>query len=494
MPKIPLSTFFRGATNSLALVFKGQNVSYQQLSRAVGQGWGVLKPLNLAGHRVAMLCNKLDYAPTLFSIWSADAVAVPLCSVHSSKEMQYYIENSKASTLIYSPEYRSIVDGLAIDCIISTDEFAKSNQLSLENNCKDLVQHALIIYTSGSTGNPKGVVHSYGSLLSQMKSLQEMWAYSENDRLLHVLPLHHIHGIVNGLLTCLYTGSTVEFVDKFNAEEIWQLLARKDYPISLFFGVPTIYTKLLKQSRNEEYDVSHLRLCVSGSAALPSPIKRGWEQSTGHVLLERYGMSEIGMALSCGLEISKRIDSSVGWPMPNVQVKLATFDDNSTIPVFGDYGEILVQSGGMFIEYYGKPEETEKEFVIDAQGQRWFRTGDIASQSSQHNGAFFIHGRNSVDIIKSGGYKISALEIERELLGFEFIIECAVVGLADEEWGQKIAAVVVSSRPADLNEIRHCLRGVLAPYKLPKALRLVESIPRNAMGKVNKKDLAVLFL
>ena len=215
----------------------------------------------------------------------------------------------------------------------------------------------------------------------------------------------------------------------------------------MFMAVPTIYSKLVDyfdstiwstdREQSARSGANALRLVVSGSAALPTPIKKRFHEITGQTLLERYGMTEIGMGLSCGLEISNRIDGSVGWPLPGVQVRLTNRETGAVLLDSDEEdGMIEVKGDNVFSEYWRKPEATKKEFTPDG----WFKTGDVARRDK--NGAFFIQGRASVDLIKSGGYKISALEVERKMLALEEVQEVVVVGLADEEWGQRVAAVV----------------------------------------------------
>jgi acyl-CoA synthetase (AMP-forming)/AMP-acid ligase II len=230
---------------------------------------------------------------------------------------------------------------------------------------------------------------------------------------------------------------------KFDPAEIWNRWQDRDSS-TMFFAVPTIYSRL-----NDYFDsnirgtdredaaragAQALRLIVSGSAALPTPIKAKFAEISGQTLLERYGMTEIGMALSCGLEVEKRIDGSVGWPLPGVEVRLTK--DGNIVDAHDEEGMIEIKGGNVFIEYWRKPDATSSEFTSDG----WFKTGDVAKRDI--TGAYFIQGRASVDIIKSGGYKISALEVERKMLALDSIQEVAVVGLADQEWGQRVAAVV----------------------------------------------------
>jgi acyl-CoA synthetase (AMP-forming)/AMP-acid ligase II len=282
---------------------------------------------------------------------------------------------------------------------------------------------------------------------------------------------------------------------KFDAKAVWNRWLSPHLPqVTLFMGVPTVYARLIAyydqslasmQSSAVATACQKFRLQICGSAALPSPIKRKWEKiSGGVVLLERYGMTEIGMALSNGYEPEKRIDGSVGWPLPGVTVRLISTDGSNRDVTTANKqpGEIQVKGDNVFLEYWRKPEATAKEFTEDG----FFKTGDIAISDQSHQGAFFIQGRASVDIIKSGGYKISALDVERELLSLNFIDEAAIVGLEDEEWGQRVAAVVTlmdTTKELYLKDLRNMLRKNMAPYKIPTVLKVVDEIPRNKMGK-----------
>jgi malonyl-CoA/methylmalonyl-CoA synthetase len=370
-------------------------------------------------------------------------------------------------------------------------------------------------------------------LTAQAQSLIKAWQYTPSDLLLHVLPLHHIHGTVNALITPLFAGSTVELLFPFNADAVWKRLAypflsdstdTQKRPITFFTLDPTIYTRLLSTHPNLTDDVKkasrtaispeNLRLNISGSAALPTPTKAAWtELSHGNVLLERYGMTEVGMALSCGLDFAGRVDGSVGWPMPSVEARLVDTENGEVIKLGEEMsedgkervGEIQLRSPTIFHEYWRNEKATAEEFVEGEDGKgKWFKTGDVAirrnvdgagnsDQDWARGPMYFISGRKSVDIIKTGGEKVSALEIERELLSLPQIAEAAVVGVANEQWGQKVAAVVVLN-PAHANtgkggkrwgvmDMRRALKDKLVNYKIPQELKVVESIPRNAMGK-----------
>jgi malonyl-CoA/methylmalonyl-CoA synthetase len=299
-----------------------------------------------------------------------------------------------------------------------------------------------------------------------------------------------VHGIVNVLACALWSGAVCEMLPAFEAEPVWERLTSGEP--TLFMAVPTIYRKLIAaweaadSSRQSRWSAgaARLRLMVSGSAALPVQTLARWREITGHTLLERYGMTEIGMALSNPLHGERRA-GSVGAPLPGVEVRLV--DEQGVAVADGTPGEIEVRGGNVFLEYWGRPDATREAFR-----DGWFRTGDVAVLEG---GAYRILGRTSVDIIKTGGYKVSALEIEEVLRTHPAIAECAVVGVADPEWGERVAAVVElqPGRELDLASLKGWAREQLAPYKIPRQLRVVAALPRNAMGKVTKPDIAALF-
>ncbi|KAJ3368013.1 Acyl-CoA synthetase member 3, mitochondrial [Kappamyces sp. JEL0680] len=480
-----------------AIVARHRVCTYSDLARLIASVVLGLGPRERE-QRVALLVEKDEtYVAVLLGSFLSGAIAVPLCTTHPLPELLYSITDSQSCVLIYSKQFQAMAatlkSSLPSMVFLSVEELMQQPAVALDAlpqmQSLDLSQGCLIMYTSGSTGQPKGVVHTLASLHAQMASLTAAWGICSEDRILHVLPVHHIHGIVNALLTVVHAGGTVELMERFDAAAVWTRLLSPTDRISLFMAVPTIYTKLLAQ-RPAAAELGHVRLCISGSAALPTSVREAWRAATGHVLLERYGMTEIGMALSCGLALEQRIDSSVGLPLPLVELKLVRADDRTEILGTDEPGEIWVSGPLLFREYFNRPEQTAAEFH-----DGWFRTGDIALRSSQHGAAYFIQGRNSVDIIKSGGYKISALEVEREILSsMPSVLECACVGVSDEEWGQRVAVLVVTSRALSLAELRDTLKARLAPYKVPSVLKVLQAgLPRNAMGKVNKKELQQFF-
>jgi len=349
----------------------------------------------------------------------------------------------------------------------------------------------MILYTSGTTSKPKGVVSTHANLQAQITTLAEAWGWREDDSIPLFLPLHHIHGIVNVLGCALWSGARVDCFHSFDAQAVLGRVADKEY--SLFMGVPTIYVKLIRiLEAADEGDraryadgFAHMRLMVSGSAALPASVHEQWTHLTGQKLLERYGMTEIGMAISNPLQGERR-PGAVGVPLPGVTVRLVS-EAGELIEAEGEPGEIQVRGPAVFSEYWRKPDVTQASFV-----DGWFRTGDMAVLE---DGYYRIMGRLSVDIIKSGGYKLSALEIESTLLTHSAIRECAVVGLPDDTWGEVVAVAIVAhdGEHIELPALKGWASERMSAYKIPKSLLLLEDLPKNAMGKVTKPAIKDLF-
>lgn len=373
--------------------------------------------------------------------------------------------------------------------LLSLEEAARPAPVRQSGHSPSPEDPALILYTSGTTGKPKGAVHTHGSLAAQVASLSDAWEWSADDAIPNVLPLHHTHGLVNVTLCVLANGARVEMPTGFDAEACWRRL--EEGGLTLFMAVPTVYAKLA--AAFEVVDAAararrsaacrRLRLMVSGSAALPVPLFGRWEELSGHRLLERYGMTEIGMALSNPLR-GERVPGTVGTPLPSVDVALV--DEAGASCADGAPGEVRVKGPTLFREYHGRPEETARAFA-----DGWFLTGDVAVREA---GRFRILGRASSDILKTGGYKVSALEIEDVLRLHPSVRDAAVVGLSDEEWGERVAAAVVTGGAAlSLDALRAFARERLAPYKLPTRLLVLDDLPRNAMGKVTKAAVRTLF-
>lgn len=492
--------------------------------------------------RVLFLCpNDVHYVITLWAIWMSGQIAVPVSHLHPKSLLQYYASDSSSKLFITVPKFSDLMQQVARNSStrlhVLDDKLKLNCTLMQPNSTADLEggkedsfynqSNAMILYTSGTTANPKGVVLSYSNLSAQASSLLDAWKWSSDDVLLHTLPLHHVHGIVNALLCPLYAGAKTIMLKKFNANTVWSYLLGvnsrpDDRRITLFMGVPTMYSMLV-----EEYDrvfkedpkmaeyirntlKNKIRLMVSGSAPLPEPVFRQWEDISGHKLLERYGMTETGMTLSNSYDSNGREPGFVGLPLPGVSAKLveANEDVSSTPKTLVEcsnvegtvvyqkngqresdgsdpVGELLVKGPNIFTQYFERPDTTKQSFTDDG----WFKTGDLCQYSVEKK-KFKMLGRKSQDIIKSGGYKLSALEIESVILGSPAVKDCAIVGVSDEKWGQRVVAIVVKAQQeSSEDELLQWAEAKLPKYAVPKEWRFVDEIPKNAMGKINKKDL-----
>jgi len=485
----------RGHGSRLAIVEPGQSYTYADLLSASARVAGALlsnRP-DLREARVAFLTPAdFSYVAVQWGVWRAGGIAVPLATSHPPAEWEYVLRDARAELAVVAPDFAGALRPVAerAGVPILTTRKALEGPVPGALPVVEPGRRAMMVYTSGTTGRPKGVVTTHANLESQVTCLIEAWGWVPDDRILLVLPLHHVHGIVNVLACALWTGAACEMLPAFDAEAVWDRLASGR--ITVFMAVPTIYRKLIavwdaappERQRAWSEGSSRLRLMVSGSAALPVQTLDRWRGITGHTLLERYGMTEIGMALSNPLEGERR-PGSVGTSLPGVQVRLVDESGQPVLP--GTPGEIEVRGGNVFLEYWDQPNATRHVFR-----DGWFRTGDVAVLE---RGAYRILGRTSTDIIKTGGYKVSALEIEEVLRTHRDILECAVVGIADAEWGERVAAAVEVRAGAslELESLKAWARARLAPYKIPRELRVVSALPRNTMGKVIKPDVAALF-
>ncbi|KAK9249867.1 hypothetical protein V1507DRAFT_469397 [Lipomyces tetrasporus] len=529
LPNLPLLAALSSHPPSKTAIIHNtsrNSFDFGSLLRDIFRWRAVLSKLG-PGMRIAIMGeNSYQFLVCLLAATSLpETIAVPLCPSHTAPEITYQLDDSDCCAIVSTERFKDklapLVNGR--EFVIYEDiDLPHSEEVAIAKDPSDAVNTSgIILYTSGTSGNPKGVVIPNATLHAQASSLIKAWQIGPTDTILHTLPLHHIHGILNALLVPLFVGATVVFQFPFAAGPVLGLLAHEDASapkISVYTAVPTVYARLSTQYRSFPPDKQaaitaaipkSLHLAMCGSAALPDPLRDGWAQlSGGHPqLLERYGMTEVGMALSQPLQESERASGSVGKPLPGVHARLV---DKDTLEVLyesvgwqsedwiakkpdGDeqvLGEIELSGPTIFKEYWRKPEATGNSFVTDAGGRKWFRTGDIAGVDSA--GRWWIKGRESMDIIKSGGEKLSALEIEREILSLAGIAECAVVGLPSPDWGQAVATVVVMQagvKPITYDVLKADLKQRLTGYKIPKELKVVEQIPRNQMGKVNKKTL-----
>ena len=456
---------------------------------------------DLSGDRVAYLVppGRMHVAVQL-GTWLCRGIAVPLAVSHPMRELEYVLHDARPRVVVADRSLAQAATlaasaralGAAVVELHGLGGLAPPPRTAPPAAALPRpADPALIIYTSGTTARAKGVLTTHRNLAAQITALTTAWAWHEDDRILHTLPLHHIHGVVNALACALWSGAACEFGSGSPAST-WDRLASGD--ITLFMSVPTVYARLIRAweeapraiRQRWSQGAAGLRLMVSGSAALPVATHERWREITGHTLLERYGMTEIGMALSNPLSGERR-PGHVGHPLPGVDLRIVD-DDGVPVPG-GGQGEIEVRGPQVFREYWRRPHDTAAAFR-----DGWFRTGDEAcvAQGGYHR----ILGRRSVDIVKTGGYKVSALEVEDVYRTHPSIRDLAAVGVPDSDWGERLCAAWV---PLDGHacatgpELRAWGKERLAPYKVPHDFMPVDGLPRNAMGKVRKDAVSDMF-
>ena len=449
---------------------------------------------SLDGAAVAFLVPPgADFVEVLLAVVAAGGLAVPLSPLHTRPELAYLIGNAEPGLVVAAPELAALARAAAggrpvveVPALFAAAAKAAAPPSALAPLVA--TAPAILLYTSGTTGKPKGVILSHAAVAATLTSLEEAWRWRADDRLLHVLPLHHTHGLIVALLGALWAGAALAFLP-FDAERVWDRLGEA----TVFMAVPTMYAKLLdaywaapaERRAGWSAGARRLRLFTSGSAALAAPLLRAFREATGQTILERYGMTEIGMALSNRYD-GARVAGAVGVPLPGVTVDIVGDDEQPVAD--GQPGELRVRTSQLFTGYLGDDAATAASF--DGAGR--FRTGDTGARDPG-DGLIRLLGRTSVDVLKSGGYKISALEIEAALREHPAVADIAVVGLPDPSltWGDLVTACVVPRAGATLtlDELKAFARDRLAVYKIPRALHLYDALPRNAMGKIQKKQL-----
>ncbi|MCA9071254.1 MAG: acyl-CoA synthetase, partial [Planctomycetaceae bacterium] len=403
MPQLPLIERAQAHSEAVAFRADSRQHSYRDLLDHSKRVAGALLDSrdDLNEDRIAFLLPaSFDYACVQWGVWRAGGIAVPLSLSATEKELKYTLTDSGSACVMTSRELADRVVGLCerqnLRCIVVED--ITPIEVALPEI--DSSRRAMIVYTSGTTSQPKGVVSTHAAIQAQIKCLIKAWHWQADDRIPLFLPLHHVHGIINILSCALWSGATIEPFPQFEMESILQRVAENAYTV--FMAVPTIYVKLIQAIEalpSEERTpiingFGKMRLMVSGSAALPASVHEHWTALTGQKLLERYGMTEIGMALSNPYEGERR-PGAVGQALPGVEIRLQS-EAGETVPSENEPGEIQVRGPNVFHEYWNRPEATRDSFQ-----EGWFRTGDIAVLES---GYYRIMGRSSVDIIKSGGY------------------------------------------------------------------------------------------
>ncbi len=473
----------------------GSKLRYGELDAEVARAANALCASGLQrGDRVAVQVRKSIQSLLVYlACLRAGLVYLPLNTAYRSTELDYFLRDAEPGLILVEPEQRAAMESLSrasIGAAVTTLEegdadslaqraMAASDQFSTANS--EPGDLAVIIYTSGTTGRSKGAMVTHDNLVSNARALTQEWQFTNEDVLLHALPIFHVHGLFVANHCALTTGARLLWHDRFDAADVVRDIRRS----TVLMGVPTFYVRLLGERELTRDACSNMRLFISGSAPLLAETHQAFEQRTGHRILERYGMSEAGMITSNPYRGERRA-GTVGFPLPGVEVRVVDAADRPVSA--GDKGAIQVKGRNVFSGYWRMPEKTREEFTADG----WFRTGDIGTFDA--DGYLSIVGR-AKDLIITGGYNVYPKEIEQVIDELPDVVESAVIGVPHADFGEAVTAVVVATAGAEIDEAAaiKILKTKLAAYKVPKRIHVVEALPRNAMGKVQKNALRERF-
>jgi malonyl-CoA/methylmalonyl-CoA synthetase len=474
--------------------------SFAELDRQIIKATGVLKRLSISkGDRVAFLLPKgLAFIELYLATLTLGAIALPLNPAYRPEEIFYFLSDSESSLIILNSE--KYVEGAAVFKKVPSLQILVTDQeipgtlyyprflneplngkgLSYPTRGEDV---ALLCYTSGTTGRSKGAMITHENLIENMKVLNQAWYWTDRDKLLHVLPLFHIHGLVVALHGGLYAGSSQIMKDRFDPLETWKILEQER--CTMLMAVPTIYQRLSQvwEALEKKPTLETMRIFISGSAPLPEPLFYRFKQQTDHTLMERYGMTEAGMIASNPYESEQRKAKSVGYPLNGVAIRIVGKDGRDLNP--GEVGEVWIKGNNVFKGYWNQPEKTSESFQAG-----WFKSGDLGYQDPEDHLRLYLVGR-AKELIITGGYNVYPKEIENILEDHTAVQEAAVFGLMHEDLGEQVAAAVVlreGSSPEASELITFC-KTRLAGYKCPRKIYFRALLPRNTMGKIQKQVL-----
>jgi len=469
----------------------GQHISYAELMARAGRMANVLVNSGVKpGDRVAAQTEKSVPGLVLYlAAVRTGAVYLPLNTAYTLNELEYFITDAEPSLVVCDPSKAEGIGAIAAKVgakVLTlgadgrgslTDVAAKASPefATVARADDDL---AAILYTSGTTGRSKGAMLTHDNLASNSLSLVDYWRFTDKDVLIHALPIYHTHGLFVASNVTLFARASMIFLPKFDPDLIIQLMARS----TVLMGVPTFYTRLLQSPALTKASTKHMRLFISGSAPLLADTHREWAARTGHAVLERYGMTETNMNTSNPYD-GDRVPGAVGHALPGVTVRVT--DPGTGKELARDtIGMIEVKGPNVFKGYWRMPEKTKAEFRDDG----FFITGDLGKIDG--NGYVHILGRGK-DLVISGGFNVYPKEIESEIDAMPGVIESAVIGVPHADFGEGVTAVLVCDKGAKVDEtsVLKALDGRLAKFKMPKRVFVVDELPRNAMGKVQKNIL-----
>ena len=479
-----------GPAKTLIETADGRIITYGEAYETAARFMATLTGLGVKpGDRVMVKVEKSPEAAILYlAVLAMGAVFVPLNPEYTFAELDYFIGDAEPRVIICWPEGAGEVSKLTgrygvSSCLTLGTEgegsflaMAKSASADFAVVPRQKDDLAAILYTSGTTGRSKGAMLTHGNLASNALALMETWRFTSDDILVHALPIFHSHGLFVGTNVTLMAGASMIFLPKFDADAIIAALPRA----TTMMGVPTFYTRLLKDPRLTRDLLAHMRLFVSGSAPLLAETHREFEARTGHRILERYGMTETNMNTSNPYD-GDRVPGAVGFPLPGVEVRIVDPDSGKALPQ-DEVGMVELKGPNVFKGYWGNPEKTDEAFRQDG----FFITGDLGHIDER--GYLHLSGREK-DLIISGGFNVYPTEVETEIDALPGVVESAVVGVSHPDFGEGVTAVVVAGEPLDEAGVIAALGSRLAKYKIPKRVITVPELPRNTMGKVQKNLL-----
>ncbi len=464
----------------------GREWSFEEVGAEVDRVGGWLRSAGgRPGQRIAVgLANGPDLLIAALAVVRLGAILVPLNPAYTGEEARYVVEDAAAEMVVCE---RPLAEALRGGRCKVFEGPGRAEGEAVEDVGRGGEEPALIVYTSGTTGRPKGAVLSHRALLENLATVRKAWRWTRDDRLLLTLPCFHLHGLALGLFGSVLAGSRIIWRSRFVAEDVPRDIAR--HRATMFFGVPTMYNRLVALPAEvlREADMTSMRLWVSGSAPLTAATFTRFEERYGHRILERFGMSEGGFMIAAPYEGPRRA-GVVGRPLPGIEVRLVApeaADRGELVDVAdGEQGELVIRGPNLFSGYWKRPAETSRAFVAG-----FFRSGDLAVREA--DGMIRITGRSSVDIIKTRGFKVSAVEIENHLQRHPQVREVAVVGIPDADQGERVVAVVALAPGAagSADELRRFAAEGLAPHKIPGEIVVVDEIPSTGPGKFSKRAL-----
>src|SRR3954452_2359061 len=469
----------------------GQRISYGELIARAGRTANVLVARGVkVGDRVAAQTEKSVAALVLYlATVRAGAVYLPLNTAYTLNELDYFLSDAEPSLVVCDPWKAEGIGAIASKVGAKVETLDANGNGSLTDRADkakaefEMVPRAnddlaAILYTSGTTGRSKGATLTHDNLASNSLSLVDYWRFTDKDVLIHALPIYHTHGLFVASNVTLFARASMIFLPKFDPELIIKLMARA----TVMMGVPTFYTRLLQSPALTKDSSAHMRLFVSGSAPLLADTHREWSARTGHAVLERYGMTETNMNTSNPYD-GERVPGAVGYPLPGVFLRVTDPETGKEL-ARNSIGMIEVKGPNVFKGYWRMPEKTRAEFRDDG----FFITGDLGKIDDK--GYVHIVGRGK-DLVISGGFNVYPKEIESEIDAMPGVVESAVIGVPHADFGEGVTAVVVCNKGTDVNEasVLRGLDGRLAKFKMPKRVFVVDELPRNAMGKVQKNIL-----